>query len=57
MADRTRWKIEVRYHEDDAVERTISPNGVERYRAEKTEQGISAVLDHERFYTELVELP
>ncbi len=56
MADRTRWKVEIRYHEDDNVEHTVSPNGVERHTAEKIAEGIEANLDHDRFYTELVEL-
>jgi hypothetical protein len=51
------WKIEIRYHADDNVEHTVSPEGVLRHRAEKIEDGININLDHERFYTEIVELP
>ena len=56
MTDRTKWKVEIRFHEDDNVEHTVSPDGVERQIAEKIAEGIEANLDHDRFYTELVEL-
>ena len=56
MADRTIWKVEIRYHEDDNVERTVCADGRSRDVALKIAEGIEANLDHDRFYTELVEL-
>jgi hypothetical protein len=56
MADRTRWKIEIRYHVDDTVAQVLKPHGVERRGAEKVAEEQEQFLDHDVFYTELVEL-
>ena len=57
LNDMTLFKIEIRHHVDDSVEHTVSPNGVSRPKAEKVEDGLNTNLDHDTFYTELVELP
>lgn len=49
------WKVEIRYHEDDSVEHTVGEEGMPRRVAERVENGVNINLDHERFYTELVE--
>lgn len=56
MADRTRWRVEVRYHVDDTTAQILKAHGVARYEAEMVAEEQQKFLDHDVFYTELVEL-
>jgi hypothetical protein len=50
------WRVEIRYHEDECVSQVLPEVGVDRQTAKKIEKSVNASLDHDRFYTELVEL-
>lgn len=56
MAPDNLWRVEVRAHEDDHVEKVFCQSGIYRHIAKKIEEEISTTLDHDQFYTELVQL-
>lgn len=57
MADRTRCKLLIRRHTDDSVADELVPGGVTRPEAEELDKATLQFLDHDLFYTEIVELP
>lgn len=50
------WKIEIRFHADDSVAETLKECGVERHAAEGLEKATNQYLDHDLYYTQLVQL-
>ena len=54
--ERISWRVRIRQHEDDHVEKILPPYGTFRHLAKKIEDGVNETLDHDRFYTELVQL-
>ncbi len=56
MADRTRWRVEIRYCNDETVASILKAHGITRREAEKVAEAQEEFLDHDVFYTELVEL-
>lgn len=51
------WRVRICQHSDDHVVKILPAYGTFRHLAKKIEDEVNETLDHELFYTELVELP
>ncbi len=56
MTDLTLWKVLIREHTDDTVAEELKPEGEFRHLAVKLEEDTNQYLDHDLYYTELVQL-
>lgn len=52
----SKFAVAIKYHEDDEVEHIVGKEGMTKHRAEHVEDGVNINLDHERFYTEVIEV-
>lgn len=51
-----KWRVRVCQHTDDHVVQLLPQGGTFRHLAKKIEDEVNETLDHDRFYTELVQL-
>ena len=57
LNDMAKCKLLIRRHDDDSVADELVPGGVTRPEAEELDKATLQFLDHDLFYTEIVELP
>lgn len=50
------WCVRVRLHRDDHIDKVFCESGIYRHLAKKIEDKVNETLDHDQFYTELVQL-
>lgn len=51
-----RWRVEIRYCNDETVASVLKAHGITRQEAETLAGDTNQYLDHSVFYTELVQL-
>lgn len=50
------WRVLICHHDDDHVEKTLPGYGTFRHLAKNIEDEVNITLDHDLFYTKLVQL-